>query len=69
VADFLAEVDMREEQIREAGERLIEAGKMLSDLSGHSGPKDVKDLNSELDDVGKAVVAAGEALTRAIGQG
>ena len=60
---------MREEQVLEAGRQLIEAGRKLTDLSGYRGPKDVKDLNAELDDVGKAIVAAGEALTRAIGEG
>ncbi len=60
---------MREEQIREAGRRLIEAGHKLVDLTGYSGPKDVRELNRELDDVGKVLVEAGEALTKAIGEG
>jgi hypothetical protein len=41
---------MREEQIREAGNRLMEAGQKLADLTGYRAPKDVKDLNRELVD-------------------
>lgn len=59
---------MREEQIREAGNRLMEAGQKLADLTGYRAPKDIKDLNRELVEAGEALLAAGEALTKAIGQ-
>ena len=60
---------MREEQIHEAGNRLMEAGQKLADLTGYRAPKDVKDLKRELVEAGEALLAAGEALTKAIGQG
>jgi hypothetical protein len=55
---------MREEQILEAGRRLIQAAERLRTTKA----QDVKTLKHELAEVAGDLESAGEALTKAIGE-
>jgi hypothetical protein len=56
---------MREEQIREAGRKLIQAAERLRTTKA----QDVKALKHELAEVAGDLQSAGEALMAAIGEG